>query len=165
MGTEPQLGKWTNTKIERNYVFLNVTDWCRNAWQCLEMDINCCKELSQLYGCSRQCSRPVLARCSMGFGPNPLSNKQFNSAYLQIKYLIFIKIHSNTLWLDKTFIFSSQVTIMFQIFFFFKKKYQSEIFNCGPSCQPRQAKKKVALKKSLRLHTRRTPAAAMEQVY
>ena len=28
----------------------------------------------QLYGCSRQCSRPVLARCSIGFGPNPLIN-------------------------------------------------------------------------------------------
>ena len=27
---------------------------------------------AQLYGCSRQCSHPVLARCSMGFGPNPL---------------------------------------------------------------------------------------------
>ena len=29
---------------------------------------------TQLYECSRQCSRPVLARCSMGFGPNPLIN-------------------------------------------------------------------------------------------
>ena len=29
---------------------------------------------TKLYGCSRQCSRPVLARCSMGFGPNPLIN-------------------------------------------------------------------------------------------
>jgi hypothetical protein len=29
---------------------------------------------SQLNECSRQCSRPVLAQCSMGFGPNPLIN-------------------------------------------------------------------------------------------
>ena len=30
--------------------------------------------VAQLNECSRQCSRPVLARCSMGFGPNPLIN-------------------------------------------------------------------------------------------
>ena len=30
--------------------------------------------MSQLNECSRQCSRPVLARCSMGFAPNPLIN-------------------------------------------------------------------------------------------
>ena len=29
---------------------------------------------SQLYGCSRQCGRPVGAQCSMGFGLNPLIN-------------------------------------------------------------------------------------------
>ena len=29
---------------------------------------------AQLNECSRQCSRPVLARCLMGFGPNPLIN-------------------------------------------------------------------------------------------
>ena len=28
----------------------------------------------QLYGCSRQCSRPVLVQYSMGFSPNPLIN-------------------------------------------------------------------------------------------
>ena len=28
----------------------------------------------QLNECSRQCSRPVLDQCSMGFGPNPLIN-------------------------------------------------------------------------------------------
>ena len=32
------------------------------------------KSTPQLYGCSRQCGRPVGARCSMGFGPNPLIN-------------------------------------------------------------------------------------------
>ena len=48
---------------------------------------------------------------------------------------------------------------------FQKQKNQSEIFNCGLPCQARQAKKKqVALKKSLRLHTRGTPAAAAERV-
>ena len=30
--------------------------------------------LAQLYECSRQCSCLVLARCSMGFGPNPKIN-------------------------------------------------------------------------------------------
>ena len=29
----------------------------------------------QLYGCRRQCSRAVLAWCSMGFGLNPLINR------------------------------------------------------------------------------------------
>ena len=29
---------------------------------------------TQLYGCSRQCGCPVGARCSIGFGPNPLIN-------------------------------------------------------------------------------------------
>ena len=29
---------------------------------------------AQLNECSRQCSRPVLAQCSRGFGPNPLIN-------------------------------------------------------------------------------------------
>ena len=40
--------------------------------------------------------------------PEP-TNKQFNSAYLKIKYLI----HSNTFWLDETFSCWSQVTMMF----------------------------------------------------
>ena len=37
-----------------------------------------------------------------GIRPEP-TNKRFNSAYLQIKFLICRKIHSNTFWLDKTF--------------------------------------------------------------
>ena len=119
----------------------------------------------QLYGCSRQCSRPVLGLCSMGFGPNPQINGLIQLTF-KLSILFFRKIHSNTFWLDKTFIFSSQVTMLFQIFFFFwKQKNQTEIFNWGLSCQARQAKKQVALEKSLRLHTRGGPAAAAEWVY
>ena len=54
-----------------------------------------------------------------GIWPEP-TIKRFNSGYLQIKYLISRKIHSNTFWLDKTFIFLSQVTMMFQKKRFFK---------------------------------------------
>ena len=45
------------------------------------------------------------------------------------------------------------------------KKNQSEIFNWGLPSQPTKEKKQVSLKKSLRLHARRAPAAAAEQVY
>ena len=97
---------------------------------------------AQLYGCSRQCGRPVGARCSMGFGPNPLINGLIQHTF-KFNILFLEKIHSNTLWPDKTLSFSSQVTMMFQ-----KeeknsktKKNQSEIFNWGLPCQARQAKK------------------------
>ena len=45
-----------------------------------------------------------------------------------------------------------------------KQKNQSQIFNYGPARQARQAKKKVAIENSLRLHTRGTPAASTEAV-
>ena len=48
--------------------------------------------------------------------------------------------------------------------FFENKKNQSEIFNWGHPCQARQAKKQVALKKLLRLHTRGALAMAAERV-
>ena len=41
------------------------------------------------------------------------TNKRFNSGYLQIKYPICRKIHSNTFGLDETFSCWSQVTMMF----------------------------------------------------
>ena len=44
----------------------------------------------QMNECSRQCSRPVLARCSMGFGPNPL-----------IHGLILLTFKLNILFLEK----------------------------------------------------------------
>ena len=44
------------------------------------------------------------------------------------------------------------------------KKNWSEIFNLGPPCQARQAKKQVALEKSLRLQSWGGPAAAAEAV-
>ena len=94
-----------------------------------------------------------------GIWPEP-TNKRFNSAYLQIKYLIFRKIHSNTFWLDKTFIFSSQVTMMFQKKRFFEnKKIRVRFSIVDFPAKPAKQKKQVALKKSLRLHTRGTPAA------
>jgi hypothetical protein len=49
--------------------------------------------------------------------------------------------------------------------FFENKKNQSEIFNCGLSCQACQAKqKKVALKKYFRLHNSGTTAGAALRV-
>ena len=45
-----------------------------------------------------------------GIRPEP-TNKRFNSAYLQIWYLISRKIHSITFWLDKTFSCWSHVTM------------------------------------------------------
>ena len=50
------------------YVWCLCTIWIGGRGQCKEGG------QSQLNECSRQCSRPVLARCSMGFGPNPLIN-------------------------------------------------------------------------------------------
>ena len=119
---------------------------------------------SQLNECSRQCSRPVLARCSMGFGPNPLINGLILHTFKLNKFFSR-KIHSNTFWLDKTFIFSSQVTMMFQKKRFFKnKKIRVRFSIVDFPAKPAKQKKQVALKKSLRLHTRGTPAAAAEWV-
>ena len=99
-----------------------------------------------------------------GIWPKP-TNKRFNSAYLQIKYLISNKIHTNTFRLDKTFIFSSQVTVMFQKKRFFKnKKIRVRFSIVDFPAKPAIKKKQLALKKLLRLHTCGTPAAAAEQV-
>ena len=76
-----------------------------------------------------------------GIRPEP-TNKRFNSAYLEIKYLISRKIHSFTFWLDKTFSCWSQVTMMFKQKDFLKtKKIKVRLFDWGPPCQARQAKK------------------------
>ena len=117
---------------------------------------------AQLYECSRQCSHPVLARCSMGFGPNPKINGLIQHTFkLNILFLEkFTVIH-----FDKTFIFSSQVTIMFQKKRFFKNKkiiVRFSIVDFKPA-KPAKQKKQVALKKLLRLHTRGTPAASAER--
>ena len=50
---------------------------------------------TQLYECSRQCSRPVLAQCSMGFGPNPKINGLIQHTF-KLNIFFFGKIHSNT---------------------------------------------------------------------
>ena len=57
----------------------------------------------------------------MGFGPNPLINGLIQHTF-KLSILFFRKIHSNTFWRDKTFIFSSQVTMMFQEKRFFENK-------------------------------------------
>ena len=119
----------------------------------------------QLYGCSRQCSCPVLAWCSMGFGPNQLINGLIQHTF-KLNIFFFSKIHSNTFWLDKTFIFSSQVTMMFQKKRCFEnKKIRVRFSNVDFPAKPAKQKKQVALKKSLRVHTRGAPAAAAERVY
>ena len=75
------------------------------------------------------------------------TNKRFNSAYLQIKYLISRKIHSNTFWLDKTFIISSQVTMMFQKKRFFEiQKIRVRFSIVDFPAKPAKQKKQVALK-------------------
>ena len=75
-----------------------------------------------------------------GIWPDP-TNKRFNSAYLQIKYLIFRKIQSNTLLLDKTFLCSSQVTMMFQNKISFEKKKSEGDFQLATSLPSPPSKK------------------------
>ena len=67
------------------------------------------------------------------------TNKRFNLPYLQIKYLISRKIHSDTFWPDKTFFCWSQVTMMFlKKRFFENKKKWSEIFNGVPPAKQKK---------------------------
>ena len=80
------------------------------------------------------------------------TNKQFNSAYLQIKYLISRKLHNNTLF---TFFRKKD---------FLKTKKSEWDFWLDPPAKPAKQKKKVALEKLLSLHTRGSPAAAEEAV-
>ena len=55
---------------------------------------------------------------------------------------------------------------MFQKFFFFKnKKIRVRFLIVDFPAKPAKQKKQVALKKSLRIHTRGGPAAAAEWVY
>ena len=48
---EPVEASWSQLETKqtlkklRKYVLSNVTDWCRNALKCLEMDRNCFKRL------------------------------------------------------------------------------------------------------------------------
>ena len=88
-----------------------------------------------------------------GIRPEP-TRKRFNSAYLQNNFLIYRKkIHSNTFWLDKTFSYWSQVTMLCLIFFLKTKKSEPD-FTLGPPTKSAK-QKKVALENSLRLHTRK----------
>ena len=98
-----------------------------------------------------------------GIRPEP-TNKPFNSAYLQIKFLICRKIHSNTFWLDETFLVDHKSPWCFREKDFLKTKKSEWDFQLGTLRQAHHVKIKVALEKSLRLHTRRGPAAAAEAV-
>jgi len=65
----------------------------------------------------------------------------------------------------QNFYLFSQVTMMFQKKRFFKnKKIRVRFSIVDFPAKPAKQKKQVALKKSLRLHTRGTPAAAAERV-
>ena len=101
-----------------------------------------------------------------GIWPEP-TNKQFISAYLQIQYLIFRKIHSNTFWLNKTpFLFITSHHDVSEFLSFFKnRKIRVKFSNGDFPAKPAKQKKQVALKKSLRLHTCWGLAAGAERVY
>ena len=84
---------------------------------------------TQLYGCSRQCSRPVLARCSMGFTPNPLINGlilhtfKLNILFLEKCALIhfdwtnFLSFHHKSPWCfrKKDFSKTKKIRVRFSI--------------------------------------------------
>ena len=68
------------TKADKNrYIlsFLKVHFFYKgfcNSFVCFCFVFLSVHHASQLYGCRRQCGRPVGARCSMGFWPNTLIN-------------------------------------------------------------------------------------------
>ena len=62
---------------------------------------------TQLYGCSIQCSRPVLARHSMGFGPNPLINGLIQHAFKL--NILFLEKNSHYKFVNNLKIFSNVV--------------------------------------------------------
>ena len=59
------------------------------------LDIFPLEALACLYGCSRQCGRPVGAPCSMGLGRNPLINGLIQHTF-KFNFLLVEKIHINT---------------------------------------------------------------------
>ena len=88
-----------------------------------------------------------------------LDDKQFNSAYLQYKFLICRKVPTNAFWLDKTYSCWSQVNMLFEKKRFIKKKKKSESdFHLGtPPRQARQAKKTSSSGKFIEVtHSRRS---------
>ena len=105
---------------------------------------------AQLYDCSRQCSRPVLAQCSMGFGPNPLINGLIQHT-LKLNILFLEKF--TVIHFDQTkLFFSSQVTMMFQKKIFFEnKKIRVRFSIVDFPAKPAKQKKQVALKKIIEL--------------
>ena len=97
-----------------------------------------------------------------GIWPVP-TKKQFNSAYFQNKVLISRKIHRNIFWLEILFLHVDHKSPWCcRKNFFFNKKIGIRFSIGDPPPQARQVKK--ARKKSLRLHTRGSPAVAAEAV-
>ena len=110
---------------------------------------------ARLYGRSRQCSRPVGARWSMGLGRNQLING-----------LIQHTFKLNILFLQKYTVISFDSTKLFPVDhkspwcfrkkIFWNQKNWSEIFYWGPTRQSRQAKKKSSSWKIIEVtHLRR----------
>ena len=95
-----------------------------------------------------------------GIWPEP-TNKRFNSAYLQIKYLFSRKIHSTR---QNFYLFIISHHDVSEKKIFKNKKNRVRLSIVDFPAKPAKQKKQVALKKSLRLHTRGTPAAAAERV-
>ena len=154
---------WT---FSQNFSSLALPVW---DWQCIEdiwtkgSVIELMNEwiTTRLYGRSRQCGRPVGARCSMGLGRNPLIN-----GLIQHTFKLYI------LFLEKFTVIPFDWTKLFPVdhkspwcfrkkdFLKMKKKIGVRFLIEDPPAKPAKQKKKVALEKSLRLHTRGGPAVA-----
>jgi hypothetical protein len=99
-----------------------------------------------------------------GIRPQP-TNKWFNSAHLQNKFLICRKTPSNTFGLDKLDFVDHKSPCCFRKKDFLKTKISDRDFPLGtPLPSPPSKKKQVALEKSLILLTCGGPAAATEGV-
>ena len=118
---------------------------------------------AHLYGRSRQCGRPVGARCSMGLGQKPLTNGLiWHTFKLNI---IFLEKFTEILldWTKHFFLLiTSHHDVLEKKKKFEKKKNGFRFSIRDPSAKPTKQKKQVALEKSLRLHTRGGPAASAE---
>ena len=98
-----------------------------------------------------------------GIRPEP-TNKRFDSAYLQINFLICRKIHSDTFLTRRNFslLITSHHEVLEKKDFFKTKKMESDFFIRDPIAKPAKQKKQVALEKSFRLQTRGGLVAAAE---
>ena len=82
---------------------------------------------SQFYGLSRQCGRPVRARCSMELGRNPLINGLIQHTF-QINFLFVEKFPVIPFDQTKFFLLITSHHVVLKRFFF-KQKNPNQIFN------------------------------------